>query len=103
MTEKFTDAQIEEALKDLDGWSKVDGRDAIFKQFKFVDFRHAWTFMEDAAVEADEMSHHPEWTNVYNRVDVTLTTHDVGGVSELDYELASLMDEIAAEVEQGIE
>lgn len=58
--------------------------------------------MEDVAVEADEMSHHPEWTNIYNRVDVTLTTHDVGGVSDLDFELAAIMDEVAAEVAKGI-
>lgn len=102
MTQKLTDAEIAEGLKELDGWTRVEGRDAIFKKFRFVDFRHAWTFMEDVAVEADEMSHHPEWLNVYNRVEVTLTTHDVGGVSELDFDLAAIMDEIAAEVAKGI-
>lgn len=102
MTQKMTDAEIAEALGELDGWSRVEGREAIFKTFRFVDFRHAWTFMEDVAVEADEMSHHPEWTNIYNRVEVILTTHDVGGVSELDFDLAAIMDEIAAEVAKGI-
>lgn len=103
MSEKLSEADVTEALSELDGWTHVEGREAIFKKFKFVDFRHAWTFMEDVAVEADAMSHHPEWLNVYNRVEVTLTTHDVGGVSELDLDLAAIMDEIAAEVEKGIE
>lgn len=103
MTQKLSDAEVTEALSELDGWTRVEGRAAIFKKFKFVDFRHAWTFMEDVAVEADAMSHHPEWLNVYNRVEVTLTTHDVGGLSELDFDLAAIMDEIAAEVEKGIE
>lgn len=92
---KMTDAEIAEALKEVDGWSLVEGRPAITKKFKFTDFRTAWNFMEDVALEADEMSHHPEWTNVYNWVEVTLTTHDVGGLSELDFDLAAIMDEIA--------
>lgn len=92
---KMTDAEIADALKEVDGWALVEGRSAITKKFKFTDFRAAWNFMEDVAVEADEMSHHPEWTNVYNRVEVTLTTHDVGGLSELDFDLAAIMDEIA--------
>lgn len=92
---KMNDAEIADALSELDGWTHVDGRDAIFKKFKFTNFRHAWSFMEDVAMEADAMSHHPEWTNVYNRVEVTLTTHDVGGLSELDFDLAAIMDEIA--------
>lgn len=103
MSKKLTEAEVKEALSELDGWTLVDGREAIFKKFKFVDFRHAFTFMEDVALEADEMSHHPEWLNVYNRVEVTLTTHDVGGLSELDFDLAAIMDEIAAEVAKGIE
>ena len=103
MTEKLSDSDVTEALSELDGWTRAEGREAIYKKFKFVDFRHAFTFMEDVAVEADEMSHHPEWLNVYNRVEVTLTTHDVGGLSELDFDLAAIMDEIAAEVEKGIE
>lgn len=103
MSEKLSDADVTEALSELDGWSRVEGREAIFKIFKFVDFRHAWTFMEDVAVEADAMSHHPEWLNVYNRVEVTLTTHDAGGLSELDLDLAAIMDEIAEEVAKGIE
>lgn len=99
---KLTDAEIVAALADLEGWARAEGRDAITKKFKFLDFRTAWSFMEDVAVEADEMSHHPEWTNIYNRVEVTLTTHDVGGVSELDLDLAAFMDEVAREMEKGI-
>lgn len=102
MSEKLTDAEIADALKEVEGWSAAQGRAAITKTFKFKDFRHAWTFMEDVAMEADAMSHHPEWTNIYNRVDVILTTHDVGGVSELDFDLAAIMDEIAADVAKGI-
>lgn len=96
MTQKMTDAEIKDALAELDGWVLLDTRPAIFKKFKFEDFRKAWNFMEDVAIEADEMSHHPEWTNVYNRVEITLTTHDVGGLSELDFDLAAIMDHIAA-------
>lgn len=103
MAAKLTDAEITESLHEAEGWTRVEGRDAIHKKFKFVDFRHAWTFMEDVAVEADAMSHHPEWTNVYNRVEVTLTTHDAGGLTELDFDLAAIMDEIADDVAKGIE
>lgn len=99
---KFTDAELTAALADLDGWTRVEGRDAITKKYKFPDFRTAWSFMEDVAIEADEMSHHPEWTNIYNRVEVTLTTHDVGGVSELDLDLAAFMDDVARAMAGGI-
>ena len=95
MSKKMTDAEIQTALKELDGWELLSDRPAIFKKFKFKDFQTAWSFMEDVAVEADEMSHHPEWTNIYNRVEVTLMTHDVSGLSELDFDLAHFMDEVA--------
>lgn len=91
---KMTQAEITEALKELEGWSAAEGREAITRQFKFDNFRAAWTFMEDVAVEADEMSHHPEWTNIYNKVTITLTTHDAGGVTELDFELAAFINEV---------
>jgi 4a-hydroxytetrahydrobiopterin dehydratase len=94
--EKLTPEEITEALTELPGWELLSGRDALFKKFKFPDFRTAWAFMQNVAEEADEMSHHPEWANVYNRVEVTLTTHDVGGVSELDLELAHFMEEMVA-------
>ncbi len=90
--QKMTDAEIKDALSGLDGWTLLENRPAIFKKFKFADFATAWDFMCAVAEEADEMSHHPEWSNVYNRVEVTLTTHDVGGVSELDIELADFMN-----------
>lgn len=96
MAQKMTEAEIEESLKALDGWTLAESRSAITKKFKFKDFCTARNFMEDAAVEVNRMSHHPEWTNVYNRVEVTLTTHDVGGLSEMDFDLAAIMDEIAA-------
>jgi len=79
----------------LSGWSVVDGRDAIRKVYEFADFNAAWGFMSRVAVKAEQMDHHPEWFNVWNKVDVTLATHDAGGVTELDLTLASFMDEIA--------
>ena len=85
----------EAALKELSGWSAVEGRDAIRKVYEFEDFNAAWGFMSRVAVKADKVDHHPEWFNVYNKVDVTLATHDAGGVTQKDVDLASFMDEIA--------
>jgi len=84
------------ALTQLQGWRAVDGRDAIAKSYKFADFNAAFGFMTRVALKAERMDHHPEWFNVYNKVDVTLATHDAGGVTALDVELAKFMDEIAA-------
>lgn len=80
------------ALADLSQWSEVEGRDAIQRSFKFADFNAAFGFMTRCALKADQMDHHPEWFNVYNRVDVTLTTHDAKGLSERDITLAKFMD-----------
>ncbi|MGK0267397.1 MAG: 4a-hydroxytetrahydrobiopterin dehydratase [Maricaulis sp.] len=82
-------------LAKLAGWSAVEGRDAIRKSYQFADFNEAWGFMSRVAVKAEAMNHHPEWFNVWNRVDVTLSTHDAGGVTALDLELAGFMDAIA--------
>ena len=87
------------ALEKLTGWSAVAGdRDAIEKTFKFADFKTAFGFMTSSALKAEQMDHHPEWFNVYNRVEVTLTTHDADGVTELDVDLASFMDAIASKL-----
>jgi len=84
------------ALARLSGWSKVEGsRDAIQKTFKFKDFNEAFGFMTRVAIRADQLDHHPEWFNVYNRVEVLLATHDVDGVSELDVRMATFMDDVA--------
>jgi len=83
------------AVSRLKGWSEVSGRDAISKSYKFADFSAAWEFMSKIAVKAERMDHHPEWFNVYSKVDVTLATHDAGGVTEKDVELAKFMDEAA--------
>ncbi|MFT4254344.1 MAG: 4a-hydroxytetrahydrobiopterin dehydratase [Caulobacter sp.] len=83
------------ALAQLEGWTAADGKDAIEKTFKFADFNAAFGFMTRVAIEADKRDHHPEWFNVYNRVEVTLTTHDCDGVSERDVQLATFMDAIA--------
>ena len=83
------------ALGDLDGWSAVQGRDAICKSYEFADFNAAWGFMSRVALKADQMDHHPEWFKVYNKVDVTLATHDAGGVTEKDIVLARFMDTVA--------
>ena len=84
------------ALKRLPGWTKAPGeRDAICRTFKFKDFNAAFGFMTRAALMADKLDHHPEWLNIYNRVEVTLATHDADGVTELDVQLATFMDAAA--------
>lgn len=80
----------------LPGWSDAEGRDAICRTFCFKDFNAAFGFMARAALVAEKMDHHPEWSNVYNRVEVTLTTHDAGGVTGLDIELAKALNDIAS-------
>ena len=86
------------AMARLEGWRATDGRDAITKAFKFKDFNAAFGFMTRVALYADKQDHHPEWFNVYNRVDVTLSTHDAGGVTDKDVALAHFMDEVAAKI-----
>jgi 4a-hydroxytetrahydrobiopterin dehydratase len=86
----------EAALARLPRWSAIEGeRDAIVRTFRFPDFNAAFGFMTRAALMADKLDHHPEWFNVYNRVEVTLATHDANGVTELDVTLATFMDQAA--------
>ena len=92
MAEKLAAAERAKALQGLPGWSDVQGRDAIAKSFKFKTFNQAFGFMSRSALEAEKMGHHPEWSNVYNKVDVVLSTHSAGGVTELDIKLAAKMD-----------
>jgi len=80
------------ALKKLKGWKEVKGRDAITKKFQFADFNEAFGFMTRVALLADKMDHHPEWFNVYNKVEVTLSTHDAGGVTQNDLDMAEAMN-----------
>ena len=84
------------AVAQLKGWRAAEERDAIMKEFRFKDFNAAFGFMSRVALYAEKADHHPEWLNVYNRVEVTLATHDAGGVTEKDVALARFMDEAAA-------
>ncbi|MDO9432478.1 MAG: 4a-hydroxytetrahydrobiopterin dehydratase [Phenylobacterium sp.] len=85
------------ALAQLPGWSRAAGeREAIHRTFRFADFNIAFGFMTRVAIRAEQLDHHPEWFNVYNRVEVTLTTHDADGVTELDVDLASFMNQAAS-------
>jgi 4a-hydroxytetrahydrobiopterin dehydratase len=95
MAERLTDKARTDALASLKGWSLVDGRDAITKRFVFKDFNAAFGWMARVALVAEKMDHHPEWTNVYRTVDVTLSTHDAGGLTVLDVQLARAMDAMA--------
>ncbi len=95
MAQKLTADARKTALGKLAGWSEVTGRDAITKKYVFKDFNEAFGFMTRAALVAERMDHHPEWSNVYKTVEVTLSTHDAGGVTELDLTLAETMDRIA--------
>ena len=95
MAEKLDAAARATALADLTGWETVADRDAITKTFKFKDFNAAFGFMSRIAMVAEKLDHHPEWFNVYNTVRVLLSTHDVGGLSDLDIDMAKAMDKIA--------
>jgi 4a-hydroxytetrahydrobiopterin dehydratase len=98
MTEQLTEAERAAALETLGaaGWVQTAGRDAIAKTFVFRNFIEAFGFMTRAALWAEKWNHHPEWSNVYKTVEVTLTTHDAGGLSQLDVKLAQKMDQLAA-------
>ncbi|MFY9602663.1 MAG: 4a-hydroxytetrahydrobiopterin dehydratase [Pseudolabrys sp.] len=96
MAQKLTGDARKSALARLNGWSETAGRDAITKKFVFKDFNQAFGFMTRAALIAEKLDHHPEWFNVYKTVEVTLSTHDAGGLTELDVKLAEAMDKIAS-------
>jgi len=93
---KLADQEIAAALAQLPGWSRVDGRSAIAKKFQFADFNAAWGFMCRVALAAEKQDHHPEWRNVWNRVEITLSTHDAGGLSARDVKLAEAIEQIGA-------
>jgi len=95
MAEKLTPEARESALARLPDWKLVEGRDAICRQFTFANFNAAFGFMSRVALLAEKMNHHPEWSNVWNRVDITLTSHDAGGLTERDVRLAEAIDRIA--------
>src|ERR1700739_3913625 len=97
MVESLTGAARRTALHELHGWSEVEDRDAIRKSFHFSNFSEAWGFLSRIALVAEKMDHHPEIFNVYNRVEIILSTHDAGGVSERDVRLEQVIDELASE------
>lgn len=92
---------VPNALAQLDGWTAADGREAIVKRFQFADFNTAFGFMTRVALAAEKMDHHPEWSNVYNRVEILLATHESGGVTERDIKLARLVDAAARAATSG--
>ncbi len=94
-TTRLSEAEITEMLAALPGWTKLHARQAIGKSFKFADFRQAFAFMTEAALYAEKIDHHPEWTNVWNRVDIVLSTHSVSGLSALDGKLAKAIENAA--------
>ncbi len=92
MAEKLQGPARVKALADLTGWADVDGRNAISKTFVFGNFNEAFGWMSRVAMQAEKLNHHPEWSNVYKTVEVTLATHDAGGVTDLDVKLAQFMN-----------
>ena len=96
--ERLTEAERRAALAALPGWTMVAGREAIARSYKLKDFNAAFGFMTRVALKAEQLDHHPEWTNVWNRVDITLTTHSAKGLTELDVALALHCDAVAAEI-----
>ena len=96
MIEKLAGAERAASIGGLEGWSEAEDRDAIRKTFRFADFNAAFAFMARVAMMAEKMDHHPGWSNVYDRVEVTLSTHDAGGVTERDIRLARFMDAAAS-------
>ena len=101
MVERLIGAKRKEAVAELRGWAEVEDRDAIRKTYHFGNFSEAWAFMSRVALLAEKMDHHPEWFNVYNRVEIVLATHDVEGLSERDIRLAHAIDEIAPQRDRG--
>jgi 4a-hydroxytetrahydrobiopterin dehydratase len=95
MVERLSPEARTQALAKLPGWKDVQGRDAIEKQFIFDDFNAAFAFMTRVAIQAEKLDHHPEWSNVYNRVNIVLTTHDADGLSHRDIELADFINKVA--------
>ena len=93
--QKLDKAARAQAINALTGWKKTRGRDAIHKTFIFADFNQAFAWMARVAMMAEKLDHHPEWSNVYKTVEVTLTTHDAGGLSDLDVKMARFMDKTA--------
>ncbi len=91
--QKLSDADIQTKLSDIPGWAVAAGK--LHREYKFKDFVQAFGFMTSAALVAESMNHHPEWFNVYGTVNVDLATHDVGGITELDFTLAGKMEELA--------
>lgn len=98
MTHKFDASQREAVLAQLPEWRVVEGREAITRTLKFADFSAAFGFMSRVALAAEKLDHHPEWTNVWNRVEITLSTHDAGGLTERDVKLARIIDTLAASI-----
>jgi 4a-hydroxytetrahydrobiopterin dehydratase len=98
MAQRLSAEARKAALSGLPGWAEIDGREAISRTFTFKDFNEAFGFMCRVALVAEKRDHHPEWRNVYRTVEVTLATHDAGGVTALDVELARAMDAIAAQL-----
>lgn len=96
MPQKLAGDARKAALAGLPGWTEVSERDAIFRKFVFKDFNEAFGFMTRAALVAEKLDHHPEWMNVYKTVEVTLSTHDAGGLTEKDITLAKAMDKLAS-------
>jgi 4a-hydroxytetrahydrobiopterin dehydratase len=94
MVDQLSEAERADALDGLPDWDYDESRDAITRQIVFSDFAEAFGFMTQVALIAEKMDHHPEWKNVWNRVEITLTTHDAGGLSERDIELADAIDSI---------
>jgi 4a-hydroxytetrahydrobiopterin dehydratase len=92
MPTKLSESELRSALHALTGWTVLDGK--LHREYKFADFIHAFGFMASAAIVAEAMGHHPEWCNVYNRLTVDLTTHDAGGISGKDLELARKLDSL---------
>ncbi|WP_194271196.1 4a-hydroxytetrahydrobiopterin dehydratase [Zoogloea sp. 1C4] len=93
--QKLDPAEQAVRLATLDGWQLVPGREAITRSYRFADFNAAFGWMTRVALMAEKIDHHPEWRNTYNRVEVVLTTHDAGGLTELDFQLAGFMDRAA--------
>lgn len=101
MVDTVSPERLTQAISNLDGWAMLENRPALYKKFVFKNFKQAFAFMTRCADLAEEMNHHPEWSNIYKTVEVTMTTHDAGGITELDLQTASAMNEYELELRAG--